>query len=83
MIKRSEMLRKVQMLSFVLTEVNLFLDTHKGDTAALRFYDKYNTLYKEAVSEYEDAYGPLSPCGINIKNGEDWVTGPWPWEVEG
>ena len=82
-MNREEMLRKVQMLTFVITEVNLFLDTHPDDRAALRFYDKYDHLYKQAVAEYEDRYGPLTVYGSNAENGWNWTETPWPWELEG
>ena len=36
---RGEMLRRVQMLNFVLVDVNLFLNTHPNDTAALKYTD--------------------------------------------
>lgn len=82
-MNRQEMLRKVQMLEFVLKEVNLFLNTHPNDTAALRFYDKYNSLHMQAVEEYENNYGPLTPYGVNTEDGWSWVNKPWPWELEG
>ena len=50
---------------------------------ALRFYDKYNALHREAVSEYEDNFGPLTAGGVNTEEGWSWVNSPWPWELEG
>ena len=82
-MNRNEMLRKVQMLGFVLTEVNLFLNTHPEDVAALRFHDKYNALHREAVSEYEYNFGPLTAGGVKTEEGWSWVNSPWPWELEG
>ncbi|MBQ2747406.1 MAG: spore coat protein CotJB [Firmicutes bacterium] len=81
-MNRQEMLRRVQMLCFVVTETGLFLNTHPDDKAALRFYEKYNTLYTQAKMEYEDTYGPLTINGVNTEDGWSWLNGPWPWELE-
>lgn len=82
-MNRQEMLRKVQMLGFVLVDVNLFLNTHPDNTAALNFYDKYNALYQQAVAEFEENYGPLCATGVNVEDGWSWINNPWPWEMEG
>jgi spore coat protein JB len=76
------MMRKVQMLSFVLVDVGLFLDTHPYDEAALRFFDKYRALYDSALAEYEETYGPLTRAGVDIDDGWSWINNPWPWEME-
>ena len=81
-MNREEMLKRVQMLSFVLTDVNLFLDTHPTNAAALNFYNKYNLLYKQALDEYQTTFGPIVPSGVNIKDGWTWIDEPWPWEME-
>ena len=82
-MNREELFRRVQMLGFVVTEAGLFLATHPGDTAALRFYEKYNNLYTQTKMEYEDTFGPLTVCGVNIEDGWSWIDRPWPWEMEG
>ena len=82
-MNREEMLRRVQMLSFVLVDTNLFLNTHPDNKAALNFYNKYNEMHKMAVAEYESAFGPLTASGVNIEDGWSWIEKPWPWELEG
>ena len=79
---REEMLRRVQMLDFVLVDVNLFLNTHPNDQAALNFFLKYNEMHMQAVAEYESTFGPLTPEGVNIEDGWSWINRPWPWELE-
>lgn len=82
-MRREEMLRKVQMLGFVVTDVHLFLNTHPSDMAALRFYHKYSALYRQAAAEYEAKFGPLIAGNGEMENGWDWIENPWPWELEG
>lgn len=81
-MNREEMLKRIQMLGFTVVETNLYLNTHPDDAAALRYYDKYNLLHKQAVREYEDTYGPLTAGGVNIEDGWSWINNPWPWEPE-
>ena len=42
---------------------------------------KYRSLFEKAAAEYEQQYGPLTPAGVNIKDGWTWATMPWPWET--
>ncbi|WP_027399073.1 spore coat protein CotJB [Anaerovorax odorimutans] len=79
---RMEMLKKIQMLSLVLLDTNLFLDTHPMDTAALNFYDKYRALLEKTRDEYTSMYGPLTPASVNTSDGWTWIDKPWPWEME-
>jgi len=82
-MNRDEMLKKVQMLSFVLVDVDLFLDTHPDSKAALNYHEKYAALYQQAKDEYEAEYGPLTCGSVNIKDEWSWINNPWPWEMEG
>lgn len=79
---REEMMRRVQMLSFVLVDVALYLDTHPNCERALCFYHKYNALYKQAAEEYESAFGPITPASVRSTVTWTWIEEPWPWEQE-
>lgn len=81
-MSRNELMRRVQMLSFVLVDAGLYLDTHPTDKAALNFFNKYNALYMSARAEYEKSYGPLSMTGTNDTNNWSWIDEPWPWQKE-
>ncbi|MFA5528055.1 MAG: spore coat protein CotJB [Peptostreptococcales bacterium] len=78
----NELLRRIQYLSFVLVEVNLYLDTHPTDMAALNYYHTYKALYNRALSEYTSQYGPLTPGTVESRNRWTWIDKPWPWERE-
>ncbi|MFX4263553.1 spore coat protein CotJB [Pelotomaculum propionicicum] len=83
MNERLVMLREIQELEFTAIELNLFLDTHPQDRAALRdFYTVRNQLM-EAVRRYEEIYGPLTATGCSPKTQQWlWIESPWPWEIE-
>lgn len=83
MTRRSEMLKKVQQLNFVLIDLNLYLNTQPDSPAALALFSKYQELYRQALMEFEEKFGPVTYSGINAeRDGWSWIQKPWPWEVE-
>lgn len=83
MTRRSEMMKKVRQLNFVLIDVGLYLNNQPDSPAALALFAKYQELYRQALMEYEEAYGPVTHAGVNAeKDGWSWIQKPWPWEVE-
>ena len=83
MSDRTEMLKKVQKLNFVMIDVGLYLNNQPDSPAALALFKKYQELHRQAKMDYEAAYGPLCYDGINAeKDGWSWLQKPWPWEVE-
>lgn len=79
---RRELLSKIQMVSFVLVDVNLFLDTHPEDMTALDYYHKHQVLLDQLRSQYINEYGPLTPGTVVSNNRWTWIDQPWPWERE-
>ena len=78
---RIELLRKIQMIEFVIYDAALYLDTHPMDQDALNYYHKYKMLGDEAVAEYNACYGPLTIDSVESKNQWTWIEKPWPWEL--
>lgn len=76
-----EILRDIQTLDFLITEAQLFLDTHPDDADALDYFDYYNQFYQELRTEYETQFGPLSVHGAIGGKTWSWVNEPWPWEA--
>lgn len=74
---------ELMALSFALTELGLYLDTHKDDRDALRLFTEYSALAKEGRKRYESMYGPLRQSAVNEINGWNWINDPWPWDPEG
>ncbi len=79
-----KLLREVQELEFALIELNLYLDTHPDDEAALSTFNKLSARYAEARRAYEEQVGPLVNYGHSGPAREPWrwVEEPWPWEIE-
>jgi spore coat protein JB len=77
------LLEKIQKLSFVKCELELYLDTHPTCRAALDYYKKTVEMLDAAMLEYHNTVGPIVATGT--MNGErwTWVDEPWPWFREG
>ena len=73
---------ELMALSFAITELGLYLDTHKDDREALELYLSYVELAREGKKRYEKAYGPLTQSAVTDA-GWTWLKDPWPWDLEG
>lgn len=80
--ERERLLLDVQMYSFAMWDLNLYLNTHPTDRNAMSLFDNYRNSYRRAVNEYENKYGSLNLDKVNT-NGQtwEWNKSPWPWEV--
>jgi spore coat protein JB len=77
-----ELLEQLQAIDFVLVELNLYLDTHPGDQAAIDQYNYHVQQRWQLAQEYERRYGPLLHFGHSyVRCPFDWKDAPWPWEV--
>jgi len=79
---RNELLRKIQILHFVIYDTALFLDTHPCDQVALEYYHRHREMLEAATDEYTRCYGPLTIDSVLSKNKWAWIDKPWPWELE-
>ncbi len=78
---RSELLKQIQQLNFMMIELGLYLNNQPECGEALQLYDKARADYLKARKEYEEQFGPLTYDGVNTKfDGWSWLNGPWPWE---
>ena len=73
---------ELMALGFAVTELGLYLDTHRDDKEALSLYTDYVNLLKEGKKRYEAAYGPLQQTSVTLENGYTWLNDPWPWEMK-
>lgn len=76
-----ELLMNISEYSFVITDLNLYLDTHPEDRNALNLLNNYVNTCNELVKKYEKEYGPLTMYGTRDKIPDSWVLKKWPWEV--
>lgn len=82
MTEQQQLMRDVQIVSFLLKDAELFLDTHPDDAQALNFYDYYNQLLAALTRDYEQRFGPLNTCAAAGGDRWRWIDEPWPWEKE-
>ncbi len=82
MTDRDMMLKKIGTLKFAVTDIDLFLDTHPGDSQTLKMREEYQRQLEPLVKQFEEKYGPLTKCE-NDANTWAWVKDPWPWDTEG
>lgn len=79
---QKKLYKQIQTYSFVLYETALYLDTHPTCRPALAYYEKYRCRLREALEAYESQYGPMTIFTNQNTQCWDWVTEPWPWEIE-
>ncbi len=82
MAERDNLMKKIQMYSFLITEVTLYLDTHKNCPRGLEYFRKYRDMYNAAVDEYTERFGPIQAIQAKAEGSWDWTDAPWPWEKE-
>ena len=82
MTERDMMLKKIGTLKFAVTDIDLFLNTHPGDSQTLTMREEYQKQLEPLVKQFEEKYGPLTKCE-NDANTWAWVKDPWPWDTEG
>lgn len=84
MDERLAMLKEIQELEFAAVELNLFLDTHPQDQAALRDYQAVSEKLLAARKRYEEMCGPLTATWPGAASHRQWlwIQEPWPWEIE-
>lgn len=80
-MNRSQLWNWLNEVSFAVTEISLYLDTHPDDEEALSFFHHYNEERKKALNLYSANYSPLT---LNSVQQDDdhwkWALEPWPWE---
>ena len=57
---RKDLLQWINVVSFAIDDVKLFLDTHPCDQNALAYFQEYSRMRNEALKEYAKYYGPLT-----------------------
>ena len=72
-------LGQLMSIDFAIGELGLYLDTHPGDTEALRLHNTLVKMSKEATATYEKEHGPVTQC-TEMDGRYTWVAQPWPWE---
>ena len=84
MNNRTSMLQEIDEVSFAITELTLFLDTHPNSKEALSALFKLAPKRKQLLKEFAKDYEPLTiDCMADRTECEStflWQKGPAPWE---
>lgn len=81
MMNRKQLMQWINEVSFAVTEITLYLDTHPDDEEALAFFNHFNEERKRAVAMYSENYAPLTLDMLQQEETHwNWATEPWPWE---
>lgn len=75
-------LGEVMGLSFMVKELQLYLDTHSDDKEAFALLKEALALYMEAKKRYVARFGALTVGDLATMDSYDWIEGPWPWEFQ-
>lgn len=77
--EKEEMLIKIGEDSFMMHDLNLYLDVNPNDKEALNKFITYRNKLNEEIIKYERKYGPLG-IKSEVSDNDDfaWVT-KWPW----
>ena len=79
--EKEEMLVNIGQYSFMMHDLNLYLDVHSNDREALEKFTEYRNRTNNLINMYERKYGPLCVLGdSNNTTPFNWVTSKWPWE---
>ncbi|WP_047153012.1 spore coat protein CotJB [Aneurinibacillus tyrosinisolvens] len=77
-----DLLLEIQQVEFVVIELNLYLNTHPDDQAAIAQYNDYTQRNMQLKKNFEAIYGPLANFGCSFSTTPwTWNSSPWPWQV--
>ena len=76
---QSDLMRKIQELSLVKTELELYLDTHPTCKTALDYYYQTVAALQRFVEEYNNTNGPIVAMDSMDTERWSWTDTPWPW----
>ena len=71
---------ELQVLSFAIQELALYLDTHRDDQEALELYQEYQKIHHNCTNQYTETIGPMNHKTPTDGKRYRWLDDPWPWE---
>lgn len=78
---KAKMSAELMALSFALTDLNLYLNTHADDRETIKLYNNIVAKKKVLFDTYQAMYGPLIASQYGGSDEKwDWVEEPWPWQ---
>ena len=81
--KKEDMLLEITKLSFVLNDLNLYLDLHESDREMLELFKNVAERLMKLEFEYVECFGPLEVNENKSLSKFEWIDNPWPWQNTG
>lgn len=80
--EQERLLHHIDLIGFVIVEMNLYLDTHPDDVEAVDYLKHYARMKNQALREYASKFGPLTVATADASSDKEWTwaTLPMPWE---
>ena len=75
---RQNILALIDIYSFLVTDLTLYLDTHPNCGKTIESLNKAKIELCKLVNYYQENFGILTIDGIG--DSRTHLTGPWPWE---
>ena len=80
MSNKEQLLNDIGIVSFVLVELGLYLDTHPTDRNAMEYFNHYNRIKHQMVKEFSMKYYPLTMDMAESNKEWRWGAAPLLWE---
>ena len=80
MSNKEQLLNDIGIVSCVLVELGLYLDTHPTDRNAMEYFNHYNRIKHQMVKEFSMKYYPLTMDMAESNKDWRWGAAPLPWE---
>ena len=81
--EKDKLLYNIQMYTFVLKDLVLYLDIFDDDKNILKLFNEWSSELEKLKKRYEKSYGPLCSFSSNDENKWEWINNPWPWDKGG
>ncbi|MDD6811309.1 MAG: spore coat protein CotJB [Lachnospiraceae bacterium] len=80
--EQEKLLHQINLISFVVVEMTLYLDTHPNDYEAIEYLKHYVRMKDRAMHDYAAKFGPLTISTADVSDGKEWkwALTPMPWE---
>lgn len=80
MSNQEQLYNDIGIVSFVLVELGLYLDTHPTDHNAIEYFNHYNRIRQQMLKEFSMKYYPLTMDMAESSKEWRWGGAPLPWE---
>ena len=83
MVCKNAVEKRISAYKFALYDLGLYLDSHPCDKQAMQLRTQYKAALAQLIDEYEQHYGNYVNTQSDVLDcWKEWVSDPWPWDVE-